>query len=101
MKVTKLPTAPQEVFFQEYQFAPDIGEGADPKDFEAGRGRFQGRNNSLKKGRARQQSDSTGFIESKTKASRQNKKAALAVKGHPKEKEILAILRGARYEQKD
>ena len=96
MKVTKLPAALQEVFFQEHQFDSDIGEGADPKEYESGRGRFQGRGSSLKKGRARQQSNSSGFIESKTKAARQAKKAAASLKGHPKEKEILAVLRGAK-----
>jgi hypothetical protein len=85
--IVKLPTQPQEVFFQEHQFDSDIGEGADPKEYESGRGRFQGRSGSLKKGRARQQSNSTGFVESK---------AAASIKGHPKEKEILAVLRGAK-----
>jgi hypothetical protein len=95
MKITKLPAAPQETFFQEHQFDPDIGEGTDPQHFLNGRTAVQ---SGAKKGRARQQSDSTGFKESKTRAAKQARKAAQAVKGHPKEKEILAVLRGAKHE---
>jgi hypothetical protein len=87
MKVTKLPPAPQEVFFQEHQFDRDIGKGSDPQQFVNGRAASRSNAN---KGRARKTTDDK---EVQTKAAKFMRKAKVAVKGHPKEKEILKVLR--------
>jgi hypothetical protein len=89
MKITKLPPTPQEVFFQDYQFDPDISEGTDPRKFENSQQRFS---TTLKKGRGPKRTDDSR--ENEPKSARQNRAAKTALKGHPKEKEILKILRG-------
>jgi len=34
VKITRLPPAPQTVFFQEHQFDEELGEGVDPTHYE-------------------------------------------------------------------
>jgi hypothetical protein len=78
IKVTKLPPAPQDVFFQEHQFDDDLS-GTDPGTYL--RGSFSrskskhhpGYGNAVKKGRL--------------------KKAEKSLAGHENKNEILKILR--------
>ena len=92
MKITKLPPAPQTVFFQEEQFDPNIGSGTDPNQFYRG----GSLNSGGKKGRGFKKKDDDKEVQ--TKAAKQMRKAKESLEGHPNKKAILKILKGTKNE---
>ena len=79
VKITRLPAAPQEVFFQEHQFDEDLGQGTDPQAYWRGQTPHQ-KSSPILRGA------------NKVKKSRL-KKAAKALEGHENKEAILKILR--------
>jgi hypothetical protein len=75
----------QKVFFQNCQFDPNIGEGANPVNYWRGRP-------FIYKGKKGRGFKTPGNTETQTKAAKFARKAKASVKGHEKEKEILDIL---------
>ena len=86
VKITKLPPAPQTVFFQEHQFDEEL-TGADPHHYE--RSGSLERHQSLTRPYSGTDSDGRG---TKTKR-KMLKKAKKALIGHENAAEILKILR--------
>ena len=89
MKITKLPAAPQEAFFQETQFDREIG-GTDPHWYLWAGG------STGRRGRGFKRTD--GTTENEPKAAKQMRAAKESLKGHPNETAILKLLKGSKDE---
>ena len=86
VKITKLPPAEQDVFFQDVQFDPGIGEGTDPILYWRGVITTRG-----KKGRGFKSPDPNQEVQ--TQNAKQSRRAEEAIEGHENEKKILKILK--------
>jgi hypothetical protein len=95
-KVTILPPAKQTVFFQEYQFDEEMGEGADPIRYLDKRRPTRKKKKKEKNGGQQESFTRDGHFGrglSKLKQKR-TREAKEALKGHPHAAEILKLLRG-------
>lgn len=85
--IKKIPPVEQDVFFQDCQFDPNIGEGADPEVFWRGRPRF----GSGRRGRGFKRV--SGEIQTMTIAAKFLRAAKNVLIGHKNEEEIMKVLK--------
>ena len=86
--IKKIPPVEQDIFFQDCQFDPRIGEGTDPHNFWRGRPLRFGRNKSRDR-----KHNLDGTSKTLTRAEKFIKVAKELLKGHKNEEEILKTLK--------